>query len=319
VIVPSYHRPDNLGRCLEGLARGTRLPEETLVVLHEADGESQAALAALPAWAEGLHLRTVLVAQPGQIPQMNAGLAQAGGDVVCFTDDDCVPRPEWLARLAEPYREADVAGVGGRDVVHNADGINNAAGRVVGRITWYGRILGNHHLVFPPGLREVEHLKGANMSFRRALTPPLDPAMVLGPGTGSMNDTDLSLAVRRRGGRLLYDPEAVVDHYPAQRHGITHRDAAHPEQVYLDAHNWAYLNFKHFSPARRLAFLAYALTVGSGNRLGLGKFLVQAVRRPRGALGQYRATCRGLRAGIRDSRPARPAAPGASQAQGRTT
>jgi GT2 family glycosyltransferase len=316
VIIPSYHRPENLRRCLEGLAGGARLPEETLVVLHEADGESQETLAQLPEWAARLNLRTVLVTQAGQIPQMNAGLAQARCEVVCFTDDDCVPRPEWLARLAQPYGDPEVGGVGGRDVVHNLEGVNNAPGKLVGRITRYGRIIGNHHLVFPPGNREVEHLKGANMSFRRALTPPLDLRMVLGPGTGSMNDTDLSLSVRRSGCRLIYDPEAAVDHYPAPRHGITHRDLANPEQVFLDSHNWAYLNYKHFSWPHRLLFLGYALALGSGNRLGLVKFLLAVVRRPRGAVRQYQAACRGLRAGLRDSREARRSPAGGGQPGG---
>ena len=305
VIIPSYHRPDNLRRCLEGLAGSTRLPEETLVVLHREDEESQAALAELPEWGTRLGLRVILVGQAGQIPQMNAGLAAARGDVVCFTDDDCVPHPDWLERLAAAYADPRVGGVGGRDVVHNGEVVNNARGRVVGRVTWYGRVIGNHHLVFPPGRVEVQHLKGANMSFRREAAPPLDPRMVLGPGTGSLNDTDLSLAVRRRGWRLVYDPEARVEHYPAPRHGLTHRDYANPEQVYLDSHNWTYLNLKHFGGAHRATSLAYAVAVGSGNRLGLAKLALRAARGPRRAWRQYLATWAGMRAGLRDWRAQR--------------
>lgn len=305
VIIPSYHRPDSLRRCLEGLAASTHLPAETLVVLHQEDHDSLAALAQLPEWSRRLSLRTVLVEQPGQIPQMNAGLAAARSDVVCFTDDDCVPHPDWLERLAAGYADPGVGGVGGRDVVHNGESINHDRGRVVGRVTWYGRVVGNHHLVFPPGLREVQHLKGANMSFRREAVPPLDPWMALGPGTGSLNDTDLSLAVRRRGWRLVYDPEAQVEHYPAPRHGRTHRDYANPEQVYLDSHNWTYLNLKHFPLGHRAAALAYAVLVGSGNRLGLVKLAWRCLHSPRGAWRQYRATWAGLRAGLRDWQRAR--------------
>ena len=124
--------------------------------------------------------------------------------------------------------------------------------------------------------------------------------MVLGPGSGSMNDTDLSLSVRRRGCRLIYDPACQVDHYPAQRHGVTHRDQANPQQVFLDSHNWAYLSCKHFPAGQRAVGLAYALLVGSGNRWGLGKFLWAAVRGSRQAGRHYLATCHGLHAGRRD-------------------
>lgn len=304
VIIPSYHRPENLRHCLEALARGRRLPQETLVVLHEEDEASQTALQGLSEIAEKVNLRTILVAQAGQVLQMNAGLAEARGDVVCFTDDDCLPHEDWLERLAAPYADPEVSGVGGRDVVYHEGVRSERAGRVVGRISGCGRLLGSHHEVFPPGLREVQHLKGANMSFRRSRMVPLDPRLVLGPGDSPMNDTDLSLSVGEGGGRLLYDPEAQVDHHPAPRHGITHRDPSRPEQAYIDGHNWAYLICKHFPAWRRAVFMAYALLVGSSNRLGLVKFLVTALRGPRVAGRQYLATCRGLRAGVRDWRGA---------------
>ena len=302
VVIPTYQRREALARCLEGLTAGSRLPEETLVVAHAQDPESGLLEELLAPLREPLGARLVWAERAGQIHQMNAGLAAASGEVVCFTDDDCVPRIDWLERLAAPYADPAVGGVGGRDVVHHGDQIEDAPARRVGRITWYGRVVGNHHLCLPPGLIEVQHLKGANMSFRRAVTPLLDPRMVLGAGSGSLNDTELSLAVRARGYRLLYDPEALVDHYPAPRHGATHRDASHPEQVYLDAHNWAYCLLKHSSPARRAAFLVYAYALGCGNRPGVVKYLCALPRSPRQATDQWLTTRRGLRAGRRDWR-----------------
>ncbi|HEY3398603.1 MAG TPA: glycosyltransferase [Armatimonadota bacterium] len=299
LIIPTYRRRESLLRCLQGLAAGARRPDETLVVVHEQDPEAGDLEQALRELAAPLHLRLVWAERAGQIFQMNAGIAEATGDILCFTDDDCVPRPDWLAQLAAAYDDPRIGGVGGRDIVHHGEVLSEGPGAVVGRITWYGRVVGNHHLIFPPGRREVDHLKGANMSFRRESTPPLDPLMVLGPGTGSQNDTELSLAVRARGYRLAYEPLAQVDHYPAQRHGVTHRNLDHPQQVYLDAHNWAYLMFKHYGWSRRLPFLAYAALVGCGNRLGLAKFLVRAVRAPGPAGRQWTTTLRGLHSGLR--------------------
>lgn len=304
VIIPTYGRRESLLRCLAGLAEGERRPQETLVVVHEQDPQAQGLEAEVAPYREVLGLRLVWSARAGQIHQMNAGLAEAKGDLICFTDDDCVPRRDWLQRLSAPYADPRVGGVGGRDVVHQGNGISGGPGRRVGRVSLWGRVIGNHHLEFPPGPVEVEHLKGANMSFRRAAVLPLDPNMALGTGSGSFNDTDLSLAVRARGYRLIYDPQALVDHYPAPRHGATHRDARHPEQVYLDSHNWAYLIFKHSSWGRRLAFLLYAFGVGCGNRLGLVKYLSLVWRQPRAATQQWWTTCRGLLAGIRDYRRA---------------
>jgi glycosyltransferase involved in cell wall biosynthesis len=46
-----------------------------------------------------------LEASVGQGPGRNAALARARGDVVAFTDDDCLPPPQWLERLTAPLRD----------------------------------------------------------------------------------------------------------------------------------------------------------------------------------------------------------------------
>ena len=45
----------------------------------------------------------------GQGAGRNAGLAVARGEVVAFTDDDCLPSPRWLERLTEPFSSASEA------------------------------------------------------------------------------------------------------------------------------------------------------------------------------------------------------------------
>ena len=303
VIIPTYRRGAELRRCLEALAQTTRPPDETLVAVAEGDEETRALLEGLHELGGRLGLRLVSSPVAGQIPQMNAALAQATGEVVCFTDDDCVPHRDWLERLAAPYADPQVGGVGGRDVVHLGERISTEPGRQVGRLTWWGRLIGNHHHEFPPGLVEVAHLKGANMSFRRALLPGFDLRMV--GGSCALNDTDASLTVAQGGCRLLYDPQAVVEHYPAARAGASTRRLDDLRLVFSDSHNWTYCMLKHLPPGRRVAFLAYATLVGMGNRIGLVKYLLQGWRRPGRATRQLSAALRGVAAGLRSWRAAR--------------
>lgn len=44
----------------------------------------------------------------------NRGIAAAGGEIVAFTDADCVAHPEWLSELIKPFSDPEVGGVGGR-------------------------------------------------------------------------------------------------------------------------------------------------------------------------------------------------------------
>lgn len=273
-LIPSYGRFDSLLRCLDALVTAERPPDEIVVVVRDTDQDTRRAVEAWQTPAT-LSLRLVTVSEPGQIAAINAGLAACTGDVVCFPDDDCVPRPDWLRRLEAHYADPRVGGAGGRDVVTTAP--EPPTVQTVGAVTWYGRIIGNHHCNITGGPRPVEHLKGVNMSFRRELLPPFD-TRIRGP---HQNDTEISLAVRRQGKLLIFDPGAKVDHYPAQRlDNPGGRNLLDPRLAFLDAHDWMYVMLKHLPWYRKPVAALYILLIGTRLRPGLLSGLVLGVLRP---------------------------------------
>jgi GT2 family glycosyltransferase len=294
-LVPSYGRPESLLRCLEALVKGYRPPDQIVIVLRDTDRESRHAVNNWLMLHETQTVDLVQVSEPGQIAAMNAGLLVATGDIICFPDDDCAPRRDWLQRVMSHFADPQVGGVGGRDRVHAPGLPPPPTVKVVGAVTWYGRIIGNHHCEVNGGPRAVQHLKGVNMSFRRALLPAFDPH-IRGPHT---NDTDISLAVRRQGYQLIYDPEAKVDHYPAQRlDNPGGRNLLDPRLVYLDSHDWMYLVLKHLPAWQKPLAAVYILLVGTRLRPGLLTGLGQALRRPREAWPRLVAVQRGAWAAV---------------------
>jgi len=294
VLVPSFRRPDSLVACLDTTLAGSRLPEQIVVALRDTDEESHREL---ERWREqagndASRVELAEVTEPGQAAATNAALALARGEVVCFIDDDCQPSREWLARIIKHYEDDSVIGVGGRDIVHHGEVISAKPAGPVGRVTWYGRIIGNHHQPVGEQPREVQHLKGANMSFRRAVITGFDHNLM----GAHLSDTNVSLAAGASG-RIIYDPLATVDHYPAPRpHGFA-RASVSPEQVFADAHDWAYVIPARLSAGGRAGFWAYALLIGQDRRYGLVKMLLALPRGPRAALRAWNATLRGLSAG----------------------
>jgi GT2 family glycosyltransferase len=275
VLVPTYQRPAALARCLAGLAAQVRPPDEVLVVVRGEDVATRAVVAR--GWDLPVH--EVVVARPGAVAARNAGLEVATGDVVAFTDDDAVPRPDWLARLVAVYADPSVGAVGGRDVVY-ADGVPTPTPvrAHVGVLTWYGRFVTLHPRGTGPA-RDVDFLKGVNMSVSRTLSPALRfDERLRGRGAQVHEDAALCLEVRRAGLRVVYDPEIVVDHYEADR---GENDARAPRELRARRdrhHNQTYLVARYYPAHRVVVHVLYAVVVGMADAPGLLLSLRDIVR-----------------------------------------
>jgi len=215
VIIPTYRRVKDLERCLKGVLAQSRAADELLIVIRKDDSETAKYIknAAVPDT-----LKIVYIEEEGQVAAMNAGIEKATGDVLVFLDDDAVPSEDWLAGIIRHYeRDPGLGGLGGRDRLVLSGRVDESRADVVGKVTWYGRIVGNHHAGYG-GPRPADHLKGANMSFRnKALGNIRCDTRLRGKGAQYRNDLALCLAIRNKGWKLVYDPAVLVDHYYAAR------------------------------------------------------------------------------------------------------
>lgn len=289
VIVPTYRRPDELSRCLKAIACQLRRPDQFVVVVREEDEPTRAVVQ--HADPDGSWLSVVGVRTGGVVAALNAGLAAIDADIVAFTDDDAAPRPDWLLQIAACFAaDPRLGGVGGRDWVRHHGRVEDGARTVVGRITWFGRCIGHHHLGVGP-CREVDMLKGVNMSFRsQALEGVSFDTRLRGMGAQVWNELGVSLAVKRRGWRLVYDPQIAVDHYPATRHDEDQRDTFSTEAVRNAAFNETLLLCEHFPPWRRLVYIVWAFVIGHRASPGLLQWLRLRFMEPRTATARFRAS-----------------------------
>ena len=208
------------------------------------------------------------------VAALNAGLAAVKGDIVSITDDDAAPHPTWLARISDRFTHDTVIGaVGGRDWIYQHNQLDDGCRQVVGRVQWFGRVIGNHHWGVGEA-REVDVLKGVNMSFRTRAIANLrfDERM---HGTGAQVHFELAfcLALKRLGWKLIYDPQVRVNHYPAQRFDEDKRQQFHQVAFINAVHNETLGLLEYFSPLQRVVFLVWAMLVGTRDALGLVQWL----------------------------------------------
>lgn len=111
VIIPVWNGRDDLGDCLRALEAQTlkRDAFEAIVVDNGSTDGTAALAASFPC------VRVIHEPEPGSYRARNAGLAQARGAVIAFTDADCHPAPGWLSEALSACRARPDAGlIGGR-------------------------------------------------------------------------------------------------------------------------------------------------------------------------------------------------------------
>ncbi len=275
VVIASYRRDTDLARCLDGLAALVEPADDVVVVARDDDpGTARVVEAAAARHGASLPARAVSVTRPGTVAARNAGIDAVGADLVAFIDDDTVVAPDWAGRIRAHFAaDPDLGALGGRDRCHDGERFDDREAAPVGRVQWFGRLVGNHHLGHGAP-REAEWLKGANMIFRRRAIDAIRFSDALrGSKAQPAEDVAFSLAVTRSGWRTLYDPAVTLDHYAAKRDEVRHyvggRTLADPAGYYDFCFNSVVAVWPYLSPARRAAHAAWSVAVGISLRPGL--------------------------------------------------
>ena len=271
VIIPTFRRPHQLSQCLLGVANQTRPPTETIVVSREDDEETRAYLSSdrVP-----LHPKQVIVTRPGVLEAMAAGLKSSKTPLVAFTDDDAIPRPDWLERLSSALADAHVGASGGRDLVGGPLAAGEALQDIVGLLTPWGRLRGNHHIGQGP-VRDVNVLKAVNCMYRTQAAAI--PSNLRGLGAQVHFEVGMSLWAQSRGWRIVYDPLTLVDHYPGPRFDRDSRSRPAKSAVRDAAYNLTFI-IASFGTSLAIRRIVFALVVGDRSSPGLLRALVSLTR-----------------------------------------
>jgi len=274
VIVATRDRASALAALLDRLKAQRLRPGDEWEAIVVDDGSRDGTAAILrEAAGPGFPLIVLHQARLGKPCALNAGLARAVGEVIAFTDDDCLPPPTWLADIAAQFSgEPTLAGLGGRVL------LEDAADRPVAVRTRADR----WELTSARDL--YEFAIGANMAFRRSVVDDVggfDPNVGPGAFVPSGNDIDLIYRVFHHGHRIAFIPEVTVYH----RHGRrTDEDTASVHRRYSIGRGGFYakyglrghaavigLGLREFGDALRGADAQRlgALLRGFGRRVGL--------------------------------------------------
>ena len=205
VIVPAYNAQATIGQTLKALTKQNYSDNFEIIVVD--DGSCDQTAQIIRSYPNIRYLHQI---NAGPAAARNHGAKEARGQVLAFTDSDCIPHKDWLTRLMSGFVKKDVA------VVMGSYGIANSSNLLAYCV--YKEIIFRHEKLLPnfPKVfgsynfcirKDIfDQVGGFDISYRQA----------------SGEDNDLSYKIISSGWRIYFERKALVDHY-------------HPTQV------WKYL------------------------------------------------------------------------------
>lgn len=195
VIVPSYNGSSTIRECLASLLAQQR-PADEIIVVDSSEDET-------PSIIENEFPQVRLIRREQQTScgmARNIGVDHSSGDIVAFTDTDCIATPQWLACLERTYQEfgchCAVGGVGGPEdeswVAKMDRAVSFSEQFTTGPPRWLKQGIGG----------------GLNLSMRREIYLELGGCHDWKYG----EDVPFIAEFRRRYGQVLFIPSARVLH-----------------------------------------------------------------------------------------------------------
>lgn len=114
-IIPSYNRPAALGRCLDSFARQSLSKSEFEIVVVD-DGSQEPLDDVVAAHRKTLDIRLIRQSNKGPASARNRGVAEASGEFIAFTDDDCQVDKDWLSSFVSRLQDEPHILLGGQTV-----------------------------------------------------------------------------------------------------------------------------------------------------------------------------------------------------------
>ena len=195
VIVCSYNGGRTLAACLDSLGKLNYSAYEIILVDDGSTDDTAYVTAQFP------EVHYIHQSNHGLSHARNTGAAAAKGEVLAYTDSDCMPDADWLCYLIGTLLSGDYAGVGGPNITPPAqDWIQACVAAAPG---------GPNHVLLTDTV--AEHIPGCNMAFYRWAfegVAGFDPEY-----RKAGDDVDFCWRVQQAGWVIAFSPTAIVWHH----------------------------------------------------------------------------------------------------------
>ncbi len=202
VVIPVYNDTERLKLCLEALEAQTYPSDRYEVIVVDNNSDSPLVADELK---EFEHVILEFEDERGPGPARNKGLLVAKGEIVAFTDSDCIPYPDWIEKgVSNLIDNSFNASIGGRIEVFPRDPQNPTAVEL-----W--------DCLF--AFRQKQYVEVGGFSVTANFFVPRKIWDIVGPFNSKLfacEDQEWCRRAASHGFRVLYGEDVVIKH-PARR------------------------------------------------------------------------------------------------------
>jgi glycosyltransferase involved in cell wall biosynthesis len=195
IVVPARNAARTIAGCLQSLLDQSVSRERYEVIVVD-DGSTDGTRQAV----ERSEATLIAQAQKGPAAARNEGVSVSNGDILLFTDADCVPASNWVQEMVQPFEDGQIAGVKG---VYRT--------RQRGIIPRFVQCEYEERYELMAGQRYIDFIDTYSAGYRREIFVAAGGFDTRYP-TASVEDQELSFRLAERGHRMVFNPSAVVYH-----------------------------------------------------------------------------------------------------------
>lgn len=195
VIVPAYNSQAYVGKCLEALLAQT-LNQKIYEVIVVDDGSTDKTADTVKSYP----VKYVYQKNQGPATARNRGVKEAKGDIILFTDSDCVPTGNWIEEMIKPFKSPDIAAVKGAYLTNQKE--------VVARLS---QVEFEERFEMLKKAESIDMVDTYSAGFRKAIFVQMGGFDTTFP-VANNEDTDLSYRMSSHGYKMVFNPDAVVYH-----------------------------------------------------------------------------------------------------------
>lgn len=197
VIIPAFNAEATIADCINALQQQAYDGDYEVIVIDDGSEDGTAKI------ARDLGARVITTRRGRPAAARNAGIRLAAGAIVCCTDADCVPHPDWLTQITAPFRNPDVSACKGSYATHQRE--------LVARFV---QLEYEDKYDLLRSQESIDFIDTYSAAYRRDV-------LLANGGFDErfdyLEDQELSFRLAARGCRMKFQESAVVDH----RHSST--------------------------------------------------------------------------------------------------